>query len=298
MKKAVFYIILSVVLFGHFSKAVKAQSVYMVGGGDPDTLINLVYILLLTDGISLFDEANNEVVIPGLGYDVTFVQGTEDNASDAEANFDLVFIHESVNSADADQYIDKNIPILDTEDVLMRGSVDRPGGLWLTPESGRSNAAGDFEIEVIDNTHPITGLWEMNEIVLITFTDNGILSGMALDSLAPIGIPLTKTGFIVDPERYNLVVVEEGASGYKGDDDAPVPAGAEPAPNRRVFLGFSPNVQAFDPTSMDLALVALSPDGAIMFQRAIQWALGVPVTADGTEEGAQPPVTVREWSVY
>lgn len=279
--------------------SVQAQpKVYMVGGGDPDTLINLVYILLLTDGIPLFDEDNNEVVIPGLGYDVTFVLGTEDNAANAEANFDLVFIHESVNSSDADQYINKNIPILNTEDVLMRGSVDRPGGMWLTPEAGRSNAAGDFEIEILDNTHPITSLWGMNETVLITFSDNGILSGMQPSFLAPAGTPLAKTGFVIDPERYVIVVSDTGATGFKGDDDAPVPTGGDPAPNRRVFLGFSPNVQAFDAASTDLALVALSPNGAIMFQRAIQWALGVAVTADGSEAGVELPATVSEWSIF
>lgn len=272
--------------------------VYMVGGGDPATLINLVYILLLTDGIPLFDEDNNEVFIPGLGYDLTFIQGTEDNAADAEANFDLVFIHESVSSVDADRYINKNIPIVDTEDVLMRGSVDRPGGMWLTPEAGRSNATGDFEIEIIDNTHPITGLWGKNETVLVTFSETAILSGINIPFLAPAGTPLAKTGFVIEPERYVLVVADTGATGFKGDDDAPAPAGADPAPNRRVFLGFSPNTQAFDAASTDLALVALSPNGALIFQRAIQWALGAAVTADGTEAGVQLPVTVSQWSIY
>lgn len=269
-------------------------SVYMVGGGDPAILNNQIYILLLTEGIALFNEDNEEQFVPGLGYEVTFVDGLDDDAA-VGAEHDLVFIHETVNSADAARYLDKPVPILVTEDVLMRGSVDRDGGLWFTPEAGRGNAVGDFEFEIIDNTHPITSLFEPNELVIITDSPNATLTGIIPEFLAPAAVPLAKTGFVAEPERYSLAVADIGAEGFKGDDGAPVPPGADPAPERRVFLGFSPGTHAFDGTSMDLSQVALRPIGAVLFQRCVQWAAGFPVTADGTEEGVVP---VLDWQVY
>ena len=92
---------------------------------------------------------------------------------------------------------------------------------------------------------------------------------------------------------YLLVVADTGTTGLLGNVEPP--DGAEPTPARRAILGYHETMHVFDTADDDsIDDIALTKDGAILFQRLVQWLAGKEVTADGTEGG----VNVRDWSLY
>ena len=74
----------------------------------------------------------------------------------------------------------------------------------------------------------------------------------------------------------------------------------EPTPERRAYLGYHIKAVEYGGTDnlTDPADIAITRDAAILFQRVIQWLVGLPVTADGTPEGVEPPTAVESWSIH
>lgn len=293
-------------LFGFFAVAIalplscQAVSVYLIGGnGDAEGLRNKPYIDILSDGITILNVDLEEVFVPGLGYDVTWVDAAGDEDPAVGATFDVVIASEMVNSGDVGQYIDLPVPYLAIEQVLAANRTDRDGGVYFTDQNSVSLPDGDFMVTITDNTHPITEIYEEGQEIEITQNlTNAQVSGILPDFLAPAARELARTGYIVGPERVCLAVADEGATGF--DDLAQdLPPGAEPAPARRAFLGYHERVHIFDnAAAIEPADIAFTVDGIVLFQRVVQWMAGVPVTADGTEEGVRPPdVSVAEWSI-
>ncbi|MGI6458352.1 MAG: hypothetical protein ACOX5R_22410 [bacterium] len=267
-----------------------ATFIYFVYGESLDLPRNSVYIDLLTDGLTLLDTGGQEVTIPGLGYEVTPVNQSADNPADV-SRFDLVFVNESVGSDQVAQYIDQPVPYLTNEQIFAAGRSDRPGSMFFGPQAGVDTSAGDFEYEIVGE-HPITDLWNVGDFIEITRSASAQLAGVVVDQLAEAGTPLAQTGFVAGALRYSLIIADEGATGFGG---APVPAGAEPAPARRAYLGYHELTVVPEHTApAGPENVTLTTDGAILFQRVVQWLLGVPVTADGTEGG----VPVQDWALY
>lgn len=277
-------------------------TVYFIGGTqDPAIPRNSVYTLLMSDGLTFLNADLEEVTVPGLGYNVIYAPHDQDNQEDAEAS-DLIIAHESVGSGDVGPtvYATLDVPYLAIEQVLAAGRADRAGGVWFTPQSGVVCCdAGDYELEIIDNSHPITAIYDEGQIIEITQNlETAQVAGINPASLAPAATPLAVAGFTTGTEKVSLAVAEAGAEGLVGNDDAPPPAGADPVPARRAFLGYHEMVQVFTNDATEPDLIAITRDGAILFQRVIQWLVGLPVTADGTEEGAQLPTRVGEWSIH
>lgn len=302
MKMRVF---LSVLCIFALTSAVMAQPrVYLVGGnGTADNWRNRVFIDILGAGLTFFDADNNEITMPGLGYQVTWVNAAGDEDPAVGATFDAVIALEAVNSGDVGSYIARPVPYLAIEQVLAAGRADRAGGVWFTPAAGVFLPAGDFLFRIDDNTHPITSLYSVGQELEVTFNiGTAQLSGIDPAMLASGAKRLATTGLIVGPERVFLAVMEAGTRGFAGNADAPLPAGSEPAPARRAFLGYHEFVHMFDWTFDDPSNIAITPDGVVFFQRVVQWLVGAKVTADGTAAGAVfVPGTgssVGEWSVY
>lgn len=265
-------------------------SVYFIGGAQADANLprNTIYLDLLGNGLTLLDGNNQEVFIPGLKYDAQFISHDVDNPAVA-ANFDLVITHESVSSTAVGRYIDLPVPYLAIEQVFVAGQADREGGIWFGPTSGRTNPSGVFGMTIIDNTHPITDIYEQDHFLEITYNEAGQVGGMALDVLAPVAVPLG-----VDGNRAVLMVAEQGESGLRGDSGLTPPPGSEPLPARRAYLGYHELCQVYDLAGTGIENIALTPEAAILFQRVVQWMVGLDPTADGTEAG----VPVTDWAIY
>lgn len=272
-----------------------ATKVYLIGGQDPTLPRNTVYLDLLSGGLTLLDDNNQEFTIPGLGWEVDFIDQAADSPADA-AGYNLVIAHESVDSGNVAQYVDLPIPYLAIEQILAAGRTDRAGSIWFTDAAGLALPDGDYEFTILDNTHPITSRWQKDETIQITRSTNAQVSGILYDNIAPGVTALAETGTINNPFRVSLAVADKGATDFKGNDDAPIPAGADPAPARRGFLGYHERVQVYDNTATGIEAIAITKEAAILFQRVCQWMAGVAVTADGTPGGVQSDVA--EWTLY
>ncbi len=262
--------------------------VYFVAGGDPTLPRNTVYMDLLGDGLTLLDADLNEVFIPGLGFEVQFADEDVDSPAEALA-FDLVIVHESLSSGNAAGYGDLPVPYLMIEQALIWGDTSKAASLYFAPSVLLPE--GDVDVEIIDNTHPITERYDQGQVIQVTFNfANAELAGPTPDNLAPVATPLASSGSITGENRIVLAVAEEGETGLS----AGAPAGFEPLPARRGFIGYHENVHVFENDVEGIDNIAMSPEGAILFQRVIQWMVGNPVNADGTEEG----VPVEDWALY
>lgn len=266
-------------------------SVYLIGNTESNAQRNTIYMDLLEEGLTVLDENGNEIFIPGLGYEAAFITHEEDDPTVA-ASFDLVIAHESVSSNVVARYIDLPVPYLAMEQIFYAGRADREASLWFAPQGAVSAAAGEFDFIVENDTHPITNIYSRDDIVPITNNPDGQIGGITFDQLAPVAIPLMVSA---DLSRVTLAVAEEGETGLVGNDGLTPPDGSEPLPARRAMLGLHEAVQAFDlGIDGDIANIALTPEAAVLFQRVVQWMVGVEPTADGTEGG----VSVLEWSLY
>lgn len=283
--------------------AQEAPGVYFIGNGGDTDIRNKVYMDLLSTGLTVFDIDQNEVMIPGLGYDVLYVNHDEDDPSAALADYDVVVAHESSSSGEIGAYADKDIGYLVIEQAIAGGNNDKDGYIWFGDQNNVMwDIPGDFEIRITDNTHPITSLWDEGETIAVTQSFDAMLSGFTEGALSPGVTPLAEVVPFVDGSevRTTLAVADAGADGLSGNPGASPPAGVNPAPARRAFLGFHERVNSFVGGTEDPLQISILPDGAILFQRVIQWLAGLPVTADGTEAGAQlpPDTAVAEWSIH
>lgn len=270
-----------------------ADSVYFVAGGDPALPRNTVYMDLLGDGLTILDESNNEVFIPGLGYDVMFADEDVDDPAEA-ADYDLVIVHESLSSGNAGAYIDKAIPLIVIEQALAWGNTAKEGSLYFAASGGAmNNVDGEFEVIILDNTHPITSIYDQDEILQVTNNySTSQIYGILSDQLAPAATPLVETGLNAGELRVTVAVADTGATGLLGD--GPIPEGADPTPERRAYFGLHEMVHVFDNGGSGIENIALTKDGAVLFQRVVQWTIGNPVTADGTEGGT----FIRNWELH
>ena len=270
---------------------VASESVYFVGKFGLNVIRNKVYSDLLTDGLTFTNELGEEVFVPGMGFEVVYTEDTDDSVSEA-LNHDLVFAPESCSSTEIAMYGNQPIPYLVTENALVRGRTSRDGALWFGTTD--SAPAGDIEFEIVDNTHPITSVYDEGQFIQVTINyDTGELGGAPIDAVAPGVTPLALTGG-VGPLRYCLMVMDEGETGLSGVD--PIPDGFEPTPARRAYLGYHRGAVDYfgDDNTADPRDITITEDAAILFQRVVQWLVGLPVTADGTEAG----VGVADWAIY
>ncbi|MGI6458353.1 MAG: hypothetical protein ACOX5R_22425 [bacterium] len=265
--------------------------VYLIGSGNPALPRNGVYANLLGEGQTVYQVDGTSVFVPGLGYQVDFISDDEDNPEDA-AGYDVVIVIESVTPGNVSRYVDQPVPYLIMEQALASGDPNLPGSGWFAPASGVVNQSEDSAIKFVDTSHPVSSFWASDEDQIIEFTLNPIaqLAGIVPDQLASAAMPLAAN--IDDATRYTLVIAEQGAVGFSGNTEPP--AGSDPAPARRAYLGFHEGSQVYNLTASGDDNVALTKDAAILYQRLVQWLIGVPVTADGTNGGT----AVREWSLF
>jgi hypothetical protein len=259
-------------------------SVYLIGDGDPGNLRNSIFIDLLGNGLTFTNLDNEEVTVPGLGYTVNFVDDDVETRPAAEET-DILIVIESAGSTNIMQLADIPLPILAMEVFIFTGRADRPGSLFFAPENALNCCpTGDFEMEVITADHPITEIYEPGQLLQVTQneTDAQIL-GLNPEALGEAAVPLTMGGLNSTPDApwASLAVMDAGASGLAGNEDAVVPEGAEPTPARRAYLGFQERVHIFRNEPIDNFDIAITEEGAYLFQRTVQWLLGVPVTAGG-----------------
>lgn len=278
------------------NSALAQKTVYFVGGADPTLPRNTAYIELLEGGLTFLNADLQEVTVPGLGYNVTFVAANGDENAAESTNFDVVILHESAGSGDFDEYANLAVPVLGIEQVIAAGRpADRAGSLYFTEQANVVCCAeGDFEIEILDGDHPITEPWNTGDFFAITQNDiNAQVSGIAEGALAPAATPLALAGYTTGTLKIMLAVMEAGASGLAVNADQAdlVPEGADPTPARRAFLGYHERVQVFDNASATNDEIAFTEDGAILFQRVVQWLVG----DLGGGSGGSP---VEEWALY
>lgn len=266
--------------------------VYFVTSGDFDAPSNAIYRDLLGPGLTMLDENGDEIFIPGLKYSVSMIDQNNDKPLDA-LNFDVVIAHEncasgSVGDAGSDgRYVDKPVPYLMMEQALFGGADNKPGYIWFG--TGGTESYAYDEIYVLED-HPITDLWGKDQYIPITRNENPTCSYIPYANIAPGVTPL---GEWINAGGYILVVADEGTTGLLGSVDPP--EGADPTPARRAILGYHETVHVFDTANDDsIDDIALTKDGAILFQRLVQWLVSKEVTADGTEGG----VGIGDWSIY
>ncbi|MDP8245424.1 MAG: hypothetical protein P9L94_15170 [Candidatus Hinthialibacter antarcticus] len=265
-------------------------SVYFIGDSNTDAQRNTIYMDLLGAGLTMLDSGGNEIVVPGLNYQAEYISHDIDDPAVA-ANFDLIIAHESVSSNAVARYIDLPVPYLAIEQIFYSGRADREASLWFGPQSAVS-ISNDFEFAVEDNTHPITDIYEADDLIPVTTNAAGQIGGINFDALAPVATPLMLSA---DFARVTLAVAEAGGTGLVGDAGLTPPPGSDPLPARRAMLGMHEGVQAFDlGIAGGLDNIALTQEGAILFQRVVQWMVGLDPTADGTEAG----VPVKDWALY
>lgn len=265
-------------------------AVYFIGNTESEAQRNTVYLDLLGGGLTLLDLDGNEVTIPGLGYQAEFISHDIDDPAVA-ANFDLVIAHESVSSNAVARYIDLPVPYLAIEQIFYAGRADREASLWFGP-AGAVSITNDFDFIVENDTHPITDIYQRDDVIPVTTNPAGQIGGIAFESLAPVAVPLMLSA---DFTRVTLAVAEAGESGLAGNAGLTPPPGSEPLPARRAMLGMHEAVQVLDlGIGGGIDNIALTPQAAILFQRVVQWMVGLDPSADGTEEG----VPVVEWALY
>ncbi len=268
------------------------MTVYLVTSGDPEAPSNAVYHDLLSKGLTMLDADGNEVFIPGLGYSVAMVDQNNDDPVKA-LNYDIVIAHENCDSGSVGRggedgrYIDKPIPYLMMEQALVGGGSAKPGFMWFG--NNGSTYTGYDDLYILED-HPITNLWGQDQSIPVTRNDNPSISHIQYNNLASGVLPL---GEYAAAGGYMLAVADEGTTGFH---QSPTPPdGAEPAPARRAFLGFHETVHVFNINDDDsIDDIAITKEGAILFQRLVQWLVGIEPTADGTEEG----VDVSDWALY
>ena len=203
------------------------------------------------------------VNVPGLGYNVILVQQLTDAVRYTTADGDMIWVSQSIGSANVKQHTADPIPILTNESALL----DTPANAHdpMVRCEMRFGTTGDGTVananlwNVVNITHPITSIFPLGN----TRMSNGTapLSGYFQGAANGVTVLCTNPA---DATQSFLGIADTGATplGPGG------PAGSDPCPARRVCLGLS------DETGQNL-----TPSGAYLLQRAAQWTIGDPVTA-------------------
>lgn len=221
-------------------------------------------IALMTTGANI-----GGTPVPGLGYVVTTVDDGSQGDGDGyvAGNYELIFISETVDSGNVDPHTDKPIGVVNGEQALAHNRTDR-GSMYFS--SGANAVAGSLIFNITDNTHPITSLFPLGPTQMYNSGEMGVMQGTIAGAV---------TVLAYNSQNANepcLAIADVGATPF--DPAIAAVPGADPAPGRRVCLGFH-----------DSSMIDPTLEGAFLFQRVIQWAIGDPVTAGA---GQVPDATV------
>lgn len=211
-------------------------------------------VLFHGSGIEPVDGADADVfdfLVEKLGDDnVSYLQGdmAANDGSDADG-FDALIISSTLGSGTVrGKYADAALPVLNWEQALKRA---QPGEFNMS--NGGATVAGQFEIEIIDNTHYITEELDLG-FLETTFVDQTYSIGRG-----QVGEGVRILANLVDvPNDHAIMVAERGAK-LLGDGSAGSPAFA---PERRATLFLE-----------DVAFAELTDEGLQLFDRTIDWLL-------------------------
>lgn len=207
--------------------------------------------------ISVLGEAGITIdgtVIPGLGLGVRTIDpaSLEEAETYTAAHRALILISDTVSSGNVANHADDPLPVVCMESILFES------GMFFCTDSGNINDIA--RMEIVDTGHPITSVFDAGEIRFSKQSGDSMLGTLQGDLAAGITI------LAHNPNNNNqpcLVVLDKGDSPLLSGG----PSGYDPAPARRVCLGYQQNAFA-NPTV----------DGVILLQRVIQWAMNEPVT--------------------
>lgn len=196
------------------------------------------------------------VNIPGLGLSVRTID--PDSLEEAEtysfAQRTMILISDTIASGDVANHADDPLPV-----VCMESSLFERGGMFFSSDSG--NISDMPRMAIVDASHPITSVFGAGEIRFSRQSGDDILGVLQGNMAAGAKVLAHNPQNIKQP---CLVILDQG--------DTPLPdggrSGYDPAPARRVCLGYQQN-----------AFVNPTVDGVILLQRTVQWALGERVTA-------------------
>lgn len=223
------------------------------GAGDYATHDGNIIAALGAAGITVDGTA-----IPGLGYTIVEYQhGAEPDPGTWPAPApDLIFISQTVGSGNVKNHTTETIPIVNTEAAL-HDDGGTPCDMYFS--DGQGGRTGETEFVITDNSHPITAIFPVGiPLTMFRAGQNGVMTG----DLAAGVTSLAVNGD--DASEDSLAIADVGATPFRSG----IAAGADPAPARRVCLGFHSG-------SMEDPTVA----GIYLLQRTVQWAIGDPVAA-------------------
>ena len=214
--------------------------------------LNIIAVLG-TEGITIDGR-----FIPGLGLNIQTIDPGSDDEVDTygSAPRSLILISDTVSSGEVWHHADDPLPVICMESNLFE---DRTGGMYFCSNS--DNIDNMPRMAIVDAAHPITSVFGLGEIQFSKDSRDDILGTLEGNRTAGLTI------LAHNPQNQNqpcLAVMDKG--------DTPLlsggPQGYDPAPARRVCLGYQ---SAFaNPTV----------DGVILLQRTVQWALGDAVSAE------------------
>jgi hypothetical protein len=241
--------------------------------GDYATHDGNIVAILGTQGITI-----GATTIPGLGYNVVEYQaGTEPDPIDSSIA-DVIIISQTISSGNALNHTDDPVALINTEQAL---NDDNGTACDMYFSEGAAGRGGNYVFNITDNTHPITEVFPLGPIQMFSSGEMGVMTGALAGAITTLAVDDANQ---TDP---CLAVAEAGSTPFL----AGIAAGADPAPARRVCLGF--HLGAMENPTVD---------GVTLFQRTVQWAIGdldtLPVSsalrsfAQGSYVIGQP-VTVR-----
>lgn len=233
---------------------------------------------LLTDGLQV-----GNTFVGGLGYKILALNATAaaEGRNFTAADGDLIFISQTVGSGDVFNHRPDPLPMINTEQAL---NATDAAGQATRNEMGFGTGEGAYDITAttqffgINNVdHPITAIFPKNQPLQVTTSVSDPAAVVQFGRMvAPFATGITVLANMPDtPADAVLAVAETGATGF-----IQTTPGQEPAPARRVCLGFH-----------ERSLTTPTLQGAHIFQRTIQWAMGDPVTA-----GTSAPETPTNFS--
>jgi len=203
------------------------------------------------------------VTISGLGYQVIIVQQLADPAVYTAADGDLLWVSQSIGSANVKNHTADVIPIVNTEQALNDGAaadIARNEMHFGTGEGAR-DLITDWRI--VNNTHPITSIFPLGVVRMFQLHPTGVAQSGAFTGPAA-GVTVLCESSSVAADKV-LGIADRGATPLV---QAGLIAGADPTPARRVCLGFH-----------EYSANNFTTSGAYLLQRVAQWAIGDPVTA-------------------
>jgi len=205
--------------------------------------------------------------IPGLGYRINeYEQNSEpDPITTAEA--DLIFVSETIASGNIKYHTDDPVPIVMCEQALYDDDAPPRSEMYFSGGAGSLASGVAFDFDITNNTHPITSIFPLGRVRMFNTGELGYMSPPMAAAVTTLACDPTNN------TRPCLAVADQGATGFR-----PGGTGNDPAPARRICLGFHLNSMS-DPTT----------SGVYLLQRVVQWAMGDPVTAGPVQPPTTPP---------